>query len=51
MFEAIRDVSERYKKGVGEIDEKDRIQLIRKFIEKIIVDRESLRVVGRVGKV
>ena len=51
MFEAIRDASERYKKGVGIIEKKDRIQLIRKFIEKIIVEKESLRVVGRVGKV
>ena len=51
MFEAIRDASERYKKGVGKIEEKDRVALIRKFIEKIIVEKESLRVVGRVGKV
>ncbi len=50
MFEAIRDASERYKKGVGKIEEKDRIGLIRKFIEKIIVEKESLRMVGRVGK-
>jgi hypothetical protein len=51
LFDAIRDASERYKKGLGKIEEKDRIVLIRKFIEKIIVERESLRVVGKVGKV
>ncbi len=51
LFDAIRDASERYKKGLGKIEEKDRIVLIRKFIEKIIVERENLRVVGKVGKV
>ena len=51
MYEAIREASGRYKKGVGKIEEKDRIVLIRKFIEKIIVERESIRVIGRVGKV
>ena len=51
LFDAIRDASERYKKGLGKIEKKDRIGLIRKFIEKIIVERESMRVVGRVGKV
>ena len=50
LFDAIRDASEQYKKGLGKIEEKDRITLIRKFIEKIIVERESLRVMGRVGK-
>lgn len=50
LFDAIRDASERYKKGIGKIEEKDRIVLIRKFIEKIIVERESLRVVGRIGR-
>jgi hypothetical protein len=51
MFEAIRDTSERYKKGIGKIEEKDRVILIRKFIEKIIVEKENIRVVGRIGKV
>ena len=51
LFDAIRDASEHYKKGLGKIEKKDRIVLIRKFIEKIIVERESLRVVGKVGKV
>ena len=50
LFDAIRDASEQYKKGLGKIEEKDRITLIRKFIEKVIVEKESLRVMGRVGK-
>ena len=50
MYEAIRDTSEQYKKGLGKIEKKDKVALIRKFIEKIIVERESLRIIGKVEK-
>lgn len=51
MYEAIREASGRYKRGVGGINERDRVILIRKFVEKIVVEKDSLRIIGKVGRV
>jgi hypothetical protein len=51
MYEAIRDASERYKNGLGKIEEKDRITLIRKFIDKITIESDKVVLKGKVGRV
>lgn len=51
IFEAIREAAKQYINGIGEVNEKDKIFLIRKFINGILVEKERLRFLLRIEKV
>ncbi len=50
LYESIRIVSEQYKKSIQSLSEEDWMKLTHQFVEKVIIEKDIIRVKMRVGK-